>query len=129
MKDTPLFTELLRLVQQIEPDKPVEILIEKILSALKEDELDQEDVVPGWLPEIIRTLADGDYTKWIDFSRPDWDDTSAMDFLSNLKDWLPCGYLNNDESRLWIFPDLNREMCIFLEGSCFKISAIGKTWE
>lgn len=129
MKDSILFSELLRLVQQFEHDQPITLLEEKISNALKEDDLNKKEDIPAWLPEMIRILADGVYSDWIDFNRPDWDDSTAMDFLTNLKNWLPCDYINNEESRLFIFPDLNLELCIFLEGSCFKVSAMGMTWK
>ncbi|OAS20430.1 hypothetical protein [Paenibacillus oryzisoli] len=97
---------------------------------IAEYELDAADAAPSWLIDLLAAVNDRKVTgRWIDFTRATGDDTNVFDFIRHLHDVLPIQYENNEESWLLTFAQLGLEACISLEGSCYKVSAIGDTWE
>ncbi len=102
---------------------------QNIEARLTEEELEDADAVPSWLIDFLTAVRDGRLTAWIDFKRGSGDDTNVFDFIRGLPDLLPVTYENNEESWLLTFPPIKIEACISLEGSCYKVSDLGKTWD
>lgn len=132
MNDNFLFNLLQDLYSVLEPNKE---LTSDLLSLFKENiidnELEDNRSLPDWLKSILIDVKDKNYSeKWIDFYRSsDIDDSNVMDFIRELQFLLPVDYKNNEESWLLTFEKINIELCISLEGSCYKISKTGQTWE
>jgi hypothetical protein len=100
-----------------------------IEALLWENELNNPLDVPDWLLEIIDHWVNNHTTDWVDFERPDYDDTHVVDFIRHLPDILPMTFENNEESWEFTFPPFNLEACISWEGSCYKVSKLGETWD
>ncbi|KRE75498.1 hypothetical protein [Paenibacillus sp. Soil750] len=97
---------------------------------IAENELDEAGAAPSWLIDLLTAVNDRKVTgHWVDFKRGTGDDTNVFDFIRHLHEVLPIKYENNEESWLLTFPKLQLEACISLEGSCYKVSGIGDTWE
>ncbi|MDR6552293.1 hypothetical protein [Paenibacillus qinlingensis] len=97
---------------------------------IAENELEEAGAAPSWLIDLLTAVSDRKVTgAWVDFKRGTGDDTNIFDFIRHLHDVLPIAYENNEESWLLTFPQLGLEACISLEGSCYKVSGIGDTWE
>ncbi|MNY28176.1 hypothetical protein D3C86_1621350 [compost metagenome] len=96
---------------------------------ITENELTEADAAPSWLTDLLTAVKDSKITgHWVDFTRSG-DDTHILDFIRHLHTVLPIQYKNNEESWLLTFPQLELEACISFEGSCYKVSRIGDTWE
>ncbi|MDD9267938.1 hypothetical protein ACFPES_12950 [Paenibacillus sp. GCM10023248] len=94
------------------------------------NELEDNEAIPTWLMELLSKVNAGEITGvWIDFTRDAGDDTHVFTFIRELNEALPIQYENNEESWLLTWPQLNLEVCISFEGSCYKISRIGDTWD
>ena len=97
---------------------------------LENNELEDQGAAPSWLIDFLTAVRDRKVTgHWVDFTRDSGDDTNVFDFIRQLHQVLPIKYENNEESWLLTFPQLHLEACISLEGSCYKVSGIGDTWE
>lgn len=101
----------------------------RITEGLAEDELDRPGSAPAWLVDLLARVRDRHPDGWIDFHRPMTDDTNVFDFVRGLPDLLPVTYVNNEESVLLVFPALGLEAAISIEGSCYKVSPTGRTWD
>jgi hypothetical protein len=102
---------------------------ETIRAFLTEAALMDPEEIPQWVLDILTNLIQGQTTGWTDFPRSDKDETNVFYFLRDLPAILPATYENNEENWLWTFPAIQMEVCIFFEGSCYKVSELGKTWE
>ncbi len=110
-------------------DRMESVLKALVEAWLVENELDQPSLIPDWLPDMFKALHERETTPWIDFTRPGYDDTDLFEFLKGINRFFPVEYENNGESWMFRFGLLGMESCISLEGSCYKVSPVGKTWE
>lgn len=118
-----LAKELAASQPEIEQKQSFEEIIER-------NELQENGATPYWLIDLLSAVKDKKLTgNWVDFTRDAGDDTNVFDFIRELDQVLPIRYENNEESWLLTFPQLNLEACISFEGSCYKVSHIGDTWE
>jgi len=103
---------------------------EAVRTRLADQEIEGAEAVPTWLLDMLRAVRDGERDGWIDYSRStDVDDTNVLDFLRGLPELLPVTYENNEESWLFALPDRDLEVTISWEGSCYKVSRLGRTWD
>jgi hypothetical protein len=100
----------------------------RIIGQMAEDELLPAQV-PAWLVHALRAILEEDSIGWVDFARPNTDDTPVFDFIRNLPQLLPIILLDDVESWTFQFPTLSRELCISIEASCYKVGPIGHTWD
>jgi hypothetical protein len=126
--DNPLAPVLLDLGARLGATAPEAERRTLVEARLSREGMEGADAVPAWLLDLLRAVRDRRLTEWIDFARGAGDDTHVLDFVRGLPDLLPVAYQNNEESWLLTFPRLNVEACISLEGSCYKVSELGKTW-
>ena len=112
---------------------PKEELIERkqrLVDSIRENEMERNEDIPDWIINLLSCIRDLKVTNtWIDFERSSSDDTNVLDFIRGLSDVFSNEYENNEESWMLTFNAINFEVCISLEGSCYKVSEVGKTWE
>ena len=86
------------------------------------------DDVPSWLLDLLRAVREGTDSGWVDFDS-DGDRTAVVAFLRDPPSALHADVRDDVESLTVVFEPAGREATVSWEGSCYRVSAIGRSWD